>query len=316
MKKVLFTLLSCFLFIGICNAEITTYDRNRLENYGVNKNWSVDKYNKDEILNTHAVDANQKVYDFSDILTTDEELHFRELSKKFKEETGFELVILTESFYNVDDDDNGRYAQNFYDYNDFGLDTKYYSGVIILRNTYPGLPWYGVYSFGEAQYYYNTQYSDSRLNYTLDMVYNDVVNGNYKYAFDTIIDDLTRYYHQGKEIGMEEYTLDKNGMLVRKIDFLPPIIGAAVVALVVTLILIHSNKKKHKMIFKEKFAHEYMDRSSIIYTRRNDVFYDSRTTSYTVSSSSGGYSGGGGSRSYSSSRGSSGGGRSGGGRRG
>ena len=68
-------------------------------------------------------------------------------------------------------------------------------------------------------------------------------------------------------------------------------------------------------IVKERFAHEYLDRSSISFTRRSDILYDSRTTSYTVSSSSGGYSGGR-SGGFSSSRGSSGGGRSGGSRRG
>ena len=43
MKKILFTILSCFLFIGICNAEITTYDRNILVNYGVNKDIQIEK---------------------------------------------------------------------------------------------------------------------------------------------------------------------------------------------------------------------------------------------------------------------------------
>lgn len=314
MKKILFTILSCFLFIGICNAEITTYDRNILDNYGVNKKWVIDEYNKFEVLNTRCVDAKQKIYDFSDILTEEEEKHFKELSLEFFNETGFELVILTDSFYNIDDDDNGDYAQNFYDYNDFGLDNKYYSGIVILRNTYPGYPRYGVYSFGEAQFYYYDE-PGTRLSNALDLIYDDMVGGNYKYAFDTLIEDLTDMYHDGKEDGMEDYILDSNYMLVYTPSFAPPIIGAGVVSLIVTLIFIGVNKKKHKLIVKERFAHEYLDRSSISFTRRSDILYDSRTTSYTVSSSSGGYSGGR-SGGFSSSRGSSGGGRSGGSRRG
>ncbi len=312
MKKVLFAIFSFFLILGICNAEITTYDRERLENYGVNKHWEIDEYNKFEVLNTHAVDARQKVYDFSDILTEEEEKHFKDASLKFYEETGFELVILTESFYNRDDNDNGGYAQNFYDYNDFGLDTEYYSGVVIFRNTYPGLPWYGVYSFGEAQFYYYDE-PGTRLNNSLDRVYDSMVSGNYMYAFDTLISDLTSMYKQGKEAGMEDYTLDKDGMLVYKPSSIPFLIGSGIVALITTLIFVGINKKKHNMIHKERFAHEYLDRNSIVFTRRSDILYDSRTTSYTVSSSSGSS---GGSRSFSSSRGSSGGGRSGGGRRG
>lgn len=314
MKKILFTILSCFLFIGICNAEITTYDRNILDNYGVNKKWVIDEYNKFEVLNTRCVDAKQKIYDFSDILTDEEEKHFKELSLEFFNETGFELVILTDSFYNLDDDDNGDYAQNFYDYNDFGLDNKYYSGIVILRNTYPGYPRYGVYSFGEAQFYYYDE-PGTRLSNALDLIYDDMVGGNYKHAFDTLIEDLTDMYHDGKEDGMEDYILDSNYMLVYTPSFAPPIIGAGVVSLIVTLIFIGVNKKKHKLIVKERFAHEYLDRSSISFTRRSDILYDSRTTSYTVSSSSGGYSGGR-SGGFSSSRGSSGGGRSGGSRRG
>ncbi len=312
MKKVLFAIFSFFLILGICNAEITTYDRNVLKNYGVNKDWEIDEYNKIEILNTHAVDARQKVYDFSNILTDEEEIHFKEASLKFYEETGFELVILTESFYNVGESDNGGYAQNFYDYNDFGLDNKYYSGVVIFRNSYPNYPWYGVYSFGEAQYYYYDK-PGTRLSYSLDKVYNSMLNENYKYALDTLISDLTLYYHQGKEDGMNNYTLDKDGMLVYKPDPIPFLIGSGIVALITTLICVSVNKRKHTMIHKERFAHEYLDRNSIVFTRRSDILYDSRTTSYRVSSSSGSS---GGSRSFSSSRGSSGGGRSGGGRRG
>ena len=314
MKKILFTILSCFLFIGICNAEITTYDRNILDNYGVNKKWVIDEYNKFEVLNTRCVDAKQKIYDFSDILTEEEEKHFKELSLEFYKETGFELVILTDSFYNLNDDDNGDYAQNFYDYNDFGLDNKYYSGIIILRNTYPGYPRYGVYAFGEAQFYYYDE-PGTRLSNALDFIYDDMVSGNYKHAFDTLIEDLTDMYHDGMEDGMEDYILDSNYMLVYTPSFAPPFIGAGVVALIVTLIFIGVNKKKHKLIVKERFAHEYLDRSSISFTRRSDILYDSRTTSYTISSSSGGYSGGR-SGGFSSSIGSSGGGRSGGSRRG
>lgn len=312
MKKILFTIFSCFLFIGICNAEVKTYDRYTLDNYGVNKKWEIDKYNKDEVLNTHAVDASEKIYDFSDILSESDEYYLKGLIDDFYETTGFDLIILTESFYNLDDDDNGDYAQDFYDYNDFGIDDKYYSGVVIFRNTYPGYPWYGVYSFGEAQYYYPAEYSDNRLNYTLDDVYSDMVAGNYRTAMSQIISDLTDYYYQGKEPGMEDYELDKDGMLIH--TFEPPIVVALGLSLVITWIYIGSKVKKNKMVFLPRYAHDYLDRSSLMYSNRSDILYDSRTTHYTVSSSSGG--GGGGGRSYSSSRGSSGGGRSGGGRRG
>lgn len=320
MKKVLFLILSCFLFVGICNAEVKTYDRNKLENYGVNKKWEIGSHNLNNVLKTHAVDASEKIYDFSNILSETDEYALKQLIDDFYETTGFELVILTESFYNIDDDDNGDYAQDFYDYNDFGLDDEYYSGVIILRNTYPGLPYYGVYSFGEAQYYYPAEYADNRLNYTLDNIYDDMVAGNYKSAMTDIINDLTDYYEEGKEYGMDEYELDEDGMLVyvpAPPTFHPPILFALIVSVVVTWIVIGVNVKKNKTVYLPRLAHDYLEKDGITFTNKSDILYDSRTTSYTVSDSSGGSSrGGGGSRSYSSSRGSSGGGRSGGGRRG
>ena len=322
MKKILFTLLSFVLCISICNAEVTTYDRNELENYGVNKKWNIGSHNLNNVMSTHAVDASEKIYDFSDILSEADEYSLKQLIDDFYETTGFELVILTESFYNLDDDDNGDYAQDFYDYNDFGLEDEYYSGVIILRNTYPGLPYYGVYSFGEAQYYYPAEYDDNRLNTTLDYVYDDMVAGNYKRAMAKIINDLTDYYEDGKEYGMDDYELDEDGMLVyvpSPPTFYPPIIFALVVSVIITWIFISSNVKKNKTVFLPRLAHDYLEENGIVFTNKSDILYDSRTTSYTVSSSSG-YSGrsggGGGGRSYSSSRGSSGGGRSGGGRRG
>ena len=317
MKKIIFTILCFFVFEGLCNAQVTTFDRNYLENYGVNKKWDINDTNKNNVLNTHAVDASEKVYDFSDIFTPYEEQLLKKSAKEFYDITGFELVILTESFYNQDDDDNGDYAQDFYDYNDFGLNDKYYSGVIILRNTYPGLPYYGVYSFGEAQFYYPAEYSDNRLNHTLDNVYYDMTSKNYLYAMDTIISDLTYYYKQGKEQGMEDYILDDNGVLVFNGTYKPPILIALITSIIVTWIYISTNVKKNKTVYNPIYANEYISREGIKITNRSDVLYDSRTTQTLISHSSGfGSSSGGGGRSYSSSRGSSGGGRSGGGRRG
>ena len=254
MKKIFFTILCCFLLINVCNAEIKTYDRYNLDNYGVNKKWKITSSNKEHVLNTHAVDASQKIYDFSDILSESDEYYLKSLVDDFYETTGFDLVILTESFYNLDDDDNGDYAQDFYDYNDFGMDDKYYSGVVILRNTYPGYPWYGVYSFGEAQFYYPAEYSNNRINYTLDDVYNDMVSGNYRYAMEQIITDLTNYYRQGKEHGMEDYTLDSNGMLLYQPTFHPPIFIALIASLIITWIYVGSKVKKNKMVFLPRYG--------------------------------------------------------------
>lgn len=314
MKKIIFTILCFFLLVGFCNAEVKTYDRNTLENYGVNKKWRINDSNLYNVMKTHAVDASEKIYDFEDLLSETDEYFLKQMIDDYYETTGFDLIILTESFYNVDDDDNGDYVQDFYDYNDFGIDDKYYSGVVIFRNNEPGYPWYNVYSFGEAQYYYYYENSDSRIEHTLDYVYDDMVAGNYRTAMSQIITDLKNYYYQGKEDGMEDFLLDSDNMLVYAPSYHPPILFIIIVAAVVTLIYISSQVKKNKTVFLPRLAHDYLDSKGVTFFNKSDIKYDSRISSYTTSSGSG-YGGGG--RSFSSSRGSSGGGRSGGsGRRG
>ena len=65
MKKYLKILLIISIyFIGInnCYAYSKTFDRNELKNYGVNKKWTINENNKKNVLNTPAVDANDKIY--------------------------------------------------------------------------------------------------------------------------------------------------------------------------------------------------------------------------------------------------------------
>ncbi len=49
----------------------------------------------------------------------------------------------------------------------FGLDDEYYSGVLLLRNTYESNPYFNIYTFGEAQLYFTYE----RLENVLDDIY-------------------------------------------------------------------------------------------------------------------------------------------------
>ena len=71
MKKVIkvFWILTIFCTnILIVNAAPTTYDRQELDNMGVNKDWTITESNKDNVLRTPAVNAEAKIYDFADLL--------------------------------------------------------------------------------------------------------------------------------------------------------------------------------------------------------------------------------------------------------
>ena len=75
-SKIINTLIIVITLLSIniisCHAEVKTYNRNELENYGVKKNITITDSIKNNILNTKAVDSEDKIYDFSDVLTDEE----------------------------------------------------------------------------------------------------------------------------------------------------------------------------------------------------------------------------------------------------
>lgn len=307
MKKI-----KIILFIVIClfafrvNASTNTYERTE-DNLRVNKKWDINKKNINNVLNTPSVDASEKVYDFADILTDEEEIQLKKMIDKFIEHTGFDMVFVSDDFYYSSDYKNEEYAADFYDYNDFGIDIEHYSGVILLRNNYAADRYYGAYFFGDAQLYYAGQ----RTENVLDAIYYDFRNDNYMNGFDTFFSYLINYYNNGKAREYKNYYIDDNGFLQKR--FVPPIFISFLIAGITTTIVISILVKKNKMVYQETKAKEYLKVESINFSVKNDQFISTHTSSYVVSSSSsgGGHSGGGGSHS-----GSSGGGHSGGGRHG
>lgn len=305
MKKSIYLLLFSILFLCLSfnvNASTVTYERKKNNNYGVNKKWIINDSNMSNVMQTPLVDASEKIYDYADILTEDEEEDLLKLITKFHKKYKTEVIILTvkESYYS--DSKNETIASDFYDYNDFGIDTPKYDGILIYRNAYEVDPYYDLYTFGDAQLYFD-QY---RYDQVLDDVYNLLHSGEYYEGFSMFFTYFENYYKDG--IAKKNYYVDDMGYLKKK--YVPPILIATLISGVITFIVVIILVKKNKMVVRATNADIYLDMSSIKYSRRDNVFVNSRTTSYTVSSSSGGSGGGGGSHSGSSGGGhSSGGGR-------
>ncbi len=313
MKKLLttFTIIATFI-LGItnCYASTNTFNRNELENYGVKKNWTIDEKNLDNVMRTPAVDASEKIYDFSELLTDEEEKELKNQIDSFIEKNNMDLVIVTTNFSYLVDSENEEYAADFYDYNDFGMNVKNNSGILLLRNSNSEKPYYDMYTFGDAQLYFTPNRYDS----ILDGIYDNLHSGNYLTGFKDFINRTDVFISNGIPKEMEYYYVDDMGNLqynpppkVYKVPW-PIVIGIAIViTLIVMIILI----KRNKMVYKATLAEEYLNKQSINITKRKDIFINSHTTSYTTSSSSGSSGGG----SFSSHSGSSGGGHSSGGGR-
>lgn len=303
-NKYLFLFMILFFLFSInVDASTITYTREKDNNYGVNKKWKINDGNINNVMQTPLVDASEKIYDYANILTDEEEEQIYKSIMDFRKKYNTEVIILTvrESYYR--DSKNEELASDFYDYNDFGLDFTRYDGILIYRNAYEADPYYDIYTFGDAQLYFDSY----RYNQVLDYVYNDLHSGEYYRGFSTFLEYFNDYYENG--VVMNNYYVDDMGYLQKK--FVPPFIPAIIFSGIVTAIVVLVLVRKNKMIVHATNADIYLDMSSVNYRRRDNIFVNSRTTSYTVSSSSGGSSsGGGGSHSGSSGGGhSSGGGR-------
>ncbi len=300
--KLLIIVTIFFISVDMYSANVITKNRTEDINYGVNKKWEINNSNLSNVLKTPFVDASEKVYDFSDILTDIEEKKLKVKIDNFIRLTNMDMVIVTENIPYIIDLVNEEYAADFYDYNDFGIDFTNYSGVFFLRNTYESDKYYNIYTFGDAQLYFSFE----RLEETLDNVYYDINNDYYLNGFTTFINDMTDYYKSGIPDDMKNYYIDDMGYIEEKYN--PPIFLAFIISLIITIIIMSILIKKNKMIKKEKEAKAYLEKETINYSEKKDVFITSKTTSYVISSSSSNSGG-------SSSRGSSGGGHSSGGGR-
>lgn len=304
MKKYLLIIISLLLFVGgSVSAEVKTYNRKDYDNYGVKKGIIINDNNINNVYETAFVDASEKIYDFAEILTKEEELKLKEFANEFIDKNKMDVVILTIKREYENDYENENIAADFYDYNDFGIDFKNYSGILLLRNANPSYPYYDMYTFGDAQLYYDY----SRMNSILDYIGNDIGERNYYDAFHDFISELDYYYDYGISQVYEDYYVDSNGDLHKR--FNPPIIPALLVSTFVTMIIIITLVKRNKLVSKPTRADEYLDVNSINYKEKTDNFKNAVTTSYVVSSSSGssgghssgGFHSGGGSHSHGSS---------------
>lgn len=299
-KYLILFLIAFFSFDFYVRADVVTYPRLEDNHHGVKK-WDVRDDNMSNVMSTPLVDPSEKIYDFANLLSTDEKNDLRDYILKFYQKYNTEIIILTvnESYYY--DSKNETIASDFYDYNDFGIDFPRYDGILIYRNAYSQDPYYDIYTFGDAQLYFN----QSRYDEVLDDVYPYISMGKYPQGFTMFIDYFFKYYNQG--VAKKNYYVDDMGYLQKK--YVPPYLMATIISGIITFIIIIILINKNKMVVKATNADIYLDMSSVKYRRRDNIFVNSRTTSYTISSSSGGHSGGG------SHSGSSGGGHSSGGGR-
>lgn len=259
-------------------------DRNKSKNYGVVKRGIIiTENNISNILKTPYVDPNLKIYDYAKILNDDETEKIYSKIISFKNKTNMEFIIVTIND-NYSDYDNDTYASDFYDYNDFGLDTYNYDGLLLLRNANSMSPYYNLYAFGEACVVFPAY----KLSDILDEIYPEFVNKQYLEGINKVLDELNNYYDINPN---GSGYVDDNGIYHE--SFKVPYLLAIIISVITTLIIMIIILSKHKMIKQTIEASIYIDENSIKYTKKEDNKIQDYTRSYSNStSSSSGSSGG------------------------
>ena len=307
MKKIKYILLLLLIIPITCKAEVRTKENN----YGVNKKWKITEKNIKNVLSTEYVDASQKIYDFSDILTDEEEKIIKTKIDNFIEYTGMDMVFVSTNLPYQNDRQNEDYAADFYDYNDFGINFENYSGVLLLRNTYEANPYFNVYMFGKAQLYYTFNRAESML----DHIFPYFKSHQYLQGINIFINDYTSYYNEGIPDERKNFIIDDNGFLKKTYNapWSTIIFGDLLITSTIIIILISRNK----MVKQKLETINYIEPKGVTFTKVQDIKTGEHTTRYTESSSySSGSSSHGGGGGFSSSGSSGGGHSSGGGRHG
>lgn len=294
-KKVLIVL--CMVFSILCFVKVyastNTYERTE-DNLRINSRIKVTSANKYKILKTPSVDASEKVYDFAELLTDAEEETLRSLISVFIKNYDMDMAIVT-----INDNNKAtseKYADDFYDYNDFGVGSTY-DGLLFLIDMDKRKMW--ISTTGEAI----IMYDDARIDKILDYTYEKISNNDYYGTAEEFVDRASYFASLGTPSSNSNYKVDSNGNYVRKSSSDPfPIIPIIIVSGIVTVIFIVVASAKHKTIAKATKASQYLVKDSFNLNDKNDSFLTTHTSKrYSPQSSSSG--GGGGSSTHSGSSG-------------
>lgn len=273
MKKILILFISFFILVLPVSASTNTYPRSTNDLRVPEKT----KYNssmENNVLSTPSVNANEKIYDFADLLTEEEEKQLYELVKMYIEHTNLDLAIVT---INTNPKSSTlEYADDFYDYNEFSMNGIAF--VIDMQNRI-----FYISTAGTAMLYYD----DLRIEYILTALDNDMLNHEYFNACSNLISESLEFYDAGYSGNAEKYVVIGN-KIYHKTPYKTLLLISLVSATIGTLILALRNKK----VKLATNSNEYFDQKAFEMTKDTKEFISTNTSRTYIPPSD--YSGGGG----------------------
>lgn len=269
MKKIFkITLVMLTIFtLNIVPVYASTNTKERTEDNYLVEDWvTVTEDNKNNILTTPAIDATEKVYDFADLFTDEEEQQLYTKITNYINEYNLDLAVVT-----IDENNKTprEYADDFYDYNDFNQQ----GGILFLidmdnRKIYMS-------TTGQAIKMYN----DYRINTALDEVYTYMSDEEYYEGTSNYIDKISDYAKKGVPTSNNE---EKSLTSSIFISLLIGLIGTAIIMAILIF--------KNRMVKKATTAREYLNKNSIKIQNMGEILISSNTTKHEIDHSSSGSS--------------------------
>ena len=270
IKKVMYIISIIVLFCSIDVFASTKVNIRSETNYYLPSDVRVSESNRESILSTPAINASEKIYDFAEILTENEEKKLYKNIKHFIKETDIDLVIVTikENVKGLANDTaNTRmklYAHDFYNYNDFKK-----NGLLLLIDMHVG----GIYMVTEGRAV--ELFPNSRMNPILKNVYDKVSKKEYFSAcngFITSVSDFVNIRLPGDD---DEHIIDDDGNVVD--DVFGNILWMFLISFVVSGIVVGVMINSYKEQKLNKISKDYLNRDSINITTISDFYLGSKT---------------------------------------
>lgn len=277
MRRKIFSCFIIFVFVlmsfQMLYASTNTFDRTE-DDLKIWNNINVTSTVKRAVLSTPKVDEKEKIYDFADLFTDEEEEILYSKVMDFVNDYKMDMVIVT-----IDDNNKVSardYADDFYDYNYFGINSTH-DGLLLLIDMDNRKVW--ISTTGNAILVFD----DRRINNILDYVQEDLISAKYNLAANDFVKHSSKYAKLGVANSNADMKIDANGNYVKNRDItfsrVFNIIKQVIIfPTIITIIILIIGYFSHRNVKKAVFAKAYLKNGSMKINIKQDNFVTTSTT--------------------------------------
>lgn len=256
-KKILICFIILFLVLSNFSFKYATL---RTENdLQIWEDIQVDEDEKEMVLKTPKVDETKKIYDNANLLSNSEEKILFTRITEFIKKYNMDMIIVTIN-YN-DKLSPKKYAQDFYNYNYFGVGQNHDGMLLLIDMNYKTAL---INVNGEV----SKIYDEAKLNDILNSLTPSLKNANYYLTILKFI-NTTENYLELEKAQLEEKNNTFDIIYILEMIFVPTI-G--------TIVFIFIGIQTHKSVKKSTIAKKYLKEPSLNVTFRKDELVKTATT--------------------------------------